>query len=278
MNLQNPSLNPSTEKSTAEYVGLWDIFHSWFWRFYDHLAFLLLINLAWFLTCFGVGWAALHFDMLGSDGKINFGGIYAVYLLECAVSLGWAFLVFKLFNEGRSSLKELWGGIRKYFWKAMGVSALSGSSIGLALINIRFYFHLQSAHRFLDLLMAGFILWILAFLVSASLLQWPILFFQNPPFSRIIYRSCLLVLGNGLISLAGLIFLSACFLLFNIAPFFWYFIGLVFFFSFQCVVLEKHYLRYKITYGDQPLEPFLEVLEGERRRGWREFLRPWENR
>lgn len=225
-----------------------------------------------------MGWLAITFGLLGSKDKINLLGAYGFYLLECVVSVGWAFLVFKLFNEGQVSLKDIWGGVKKYFWKAVGVSALSGFFIGLALYNIRFYFHLQSAHRFLDLLLAGFILWILAFLVSASFLQWPVLFFQNPPFSRIIYRSCLLVLGNGFISFAGLIFFSTCFLLFNIAPFFWYFIGLVFFFSFQCVVLEKHYLRYKITYGDKPLEPFLEVLECERQRGWRDFLRPWENR
>jgi hypothetical protein len=55
-------------------------------------------------------------------------------------------------------------------------------------------------------------------------------------------------------------------------------LGFSFFFSLQCVALEKHYLKYRITYEDRPLPEVLEALERERQRGWREFWRPWENR
>lgn len=278
MDLLKTPPNPSDEIETASFTGFLEIARSWFWRFYDHLFILLCVNLGWFLTCFGVGWVAIRRGLLGPPGQLSVLGVYALYLMESMVSTGWAFLVSQLMNDGQASFKDIWLGIKKYFWKALGLSALSGFFAGLAIYNIYFYFHLQSAHRFVDLLMAGLIFWILAFWVSAALLQWPILFFQNPPFFRIYYRSCLLVLGNGLISFGSLIFFAVFFLLFDLAPFLWYFIGPVFFFSFQCVALEKHYLRYKITYGDKPLEPFLEVLEAERRRGWKDFLRPWENR
>lgn len=278
MNHQDLPLKTAPVIETASYSGFSNLIRSWFWRFYDHLLSNLLINLGWFLTCFGVGWTVIYFGWLGSWDKINLLGVYGLYLLEAMFSIGWAFLVFKLFNEGKGSLKDYWLGVKKYFWKAMGTAALSGFVAGLGLYNLRFYFHLQSPHRFIDLLLAGFIFWILLFWTSAALLQWPILFFQNPPFSRIYYRSCLLVLGHGLISLGILLLFSACFLFFNLAPFLWYFIGPVFFFSFQCVALEKHFLKYRITYEDKPLEELVDILDRERQRGWRDFLRPWENR
>ena len=277
MNSKEPA-SPNFPLNTSQYSRLADIFTSWFWRYYDNLFRLLLFNLGWFLTCFGIGWLGWRFGFAGSPERLNLFGIYSLFLVELIGSICWAFLVFKIFNEGHAPWGDLWPGLRKYFWKAFGVSALSGLLMGLALYNIYFYFHLQSEHRFLDLLLAGFIFWILLFWISATLFQWPILFFQDPPFWRIFYRSCLLVLGNGLVSLGILAFFAACFFFFTLVPFLWFFIGPVFFFSFQCVVLEKHYLRYKITYGDKPLEPFIEYLDRERQRGWRDILKPWENR
>jgi len=44
------------------------------------------------------------------------------------------------------------------------------------------------------------------------------------------------------------------------------------------VALEKHFLKYRITYEDKPLEELVDILDRERQRGWRDFLRPWENR
>jgi uncharacterized membrane protein YesL len=272
-----PPSNPS-ELNTLEYSRWVDILRSWFWRFYDHLFRLVLYNLGWFLTCFVIGWVGWHGGLFGDVKSINLLGLYSIYMLESTASIGWAYLIFKIFIEGEGSFLDVWKGYKKYFLKAVGLSALSGFVLGLALYNIRFYFLLQNSHKLLDLMLAGFIFWFSIFWVSSMLYQWPILFFQNPTFLKIFYRSFLLVLGNGLVSLGILVFLVACFFLFWIAPFLLFFIGMVFFFSIQCVALEKQYLRYKITYRDKPLEPFLEILEYERKRGWREFLRPWENR
>jgi len=222
-----------------------------------------------------LGW---HIGLSGYKKNINILGLYSIYLLESIVSIGWAYLIFKIFIEREGSFIDIWRGLKKFFLKAVGLSAVSGFVLGLALYNIRFYFLIQSSHRIIDLLLVGFIFWFLLFWISAMLYQWPILFFQNPAFLKIYYRSFLLVLGNSLVSLGILAFFAGCFVLLWIAPFLLCFIGMVFFFSFQCVALEKQYLRYKITYGDKQLEPFLELLDYERRRSWREFLRPWENR
>jgi hypothetical protein len=270
-------LNPS-ELNTLKYSRWVDILRSWFWRLYDHLFHLVLYNLGWFLTCFSIGWLGWHAGLYGDEKRIYFPGLFAVYLLESIASVGWAFLVFKIFIEGEGTFRDIWSGYKKFSLKAIGLSSLSGFVFGLALYNIRFYFLLQSSHRFLDLVFVGLIFWFSLFWFSAMIYQWPILFFQNPPFLKIFKRSFLLVLGNGLVSLGIMIFFAGCILLFWIAPFLLFLIGMVIFFSFQCVALEKQYLRYKITYGDKPLEPFLELLDYERQRGWREFLRPWENR
>ncbi len=255
-----------------------NIFRSWFWRFYDHLFFLILFNLAWFLTCFLIAWVAWQTGMIGVLSRLNPLGLYGLYFLECMVSIGWAFVVFRIFLDEGGSYKDYWVGVKNYFWKATGVSAVFGFVTAASFFSIRFYYFLNSNHRFIDLLLMSFLFWVILFWFSCSLYQWPILFFQNPPFLKIFYKSFLLVLGNGLLSLGIMAFFSLACILFFAAPFLCFFIGMVFFFSFQCVALEKQFLMYKITYGGKPLEPFLEQLQRERQRGWREFLRPWENR
>jgi hypothetical protein len=262
----------------SQYSRLRDVFCSWFWRYYDHLGHLIVYNLSWFLTCYIVAWVPLHKGLFGTFSAINIPCIYIVFLAESMVSVGWAYLIFKIFTQGEGVIGDIWLGTKKYIFKALGVSAVSGLVVGLAFYNINFYFFLKSSYRFLDLLLVGFVFWILLFLISSMFYQWPILFFQDPPFLKIFYKSYLLVLGNGLVSLAVLAFFMICLFLFLIVPFLWECVGFVFFFSFQCVMLEKHLLRYKIVIGDKPIEPFLELLNQERNRGWRDLLRPWENR
>lgn len=204
--------------------------------------------------------------------------LYALYLTESVLSVGWAYLIFKIFNDGTGSLRDVGYGYRKYFLKAFGVSALTGLVFGLSVYNILFYFSLHSAHRFLDLLLAGFVVWALLFWVAASLYQWPLIFFQDPSLGKVFYRSFLLAVGDGLAALTMVALFAVCSILFSAVFFLWFFIGPAFLFSFQCVALEKQLLKYKITYGDKPLEPFLEQLETERRRGWKDIFRPWEDR
>lgn len=258
-----------------------EIFRSWFWRFYDHLFFLLIYNFAWVLSCYGIGWILVHFGLVEVSKGINlirFFQFYFLFLIESAVSIGWAFLVFKIFIEGQGGIADIWIGIRKYFWRGIGVSAVSGVLVCLVVYNLCFYFALASPNRFLTLLLSAFSFWVLLFWLSASLYQWPILFFQNPPFFKIFYRSFLVALSNALISLGLVFFFVTCLGFFLFVPFLLFFVGAVFFFSLQCVALEKNYLKYKITYDNKPLGPFLEHLESERQRGWREILKPWENR
>jgi hypothetical protein len=280
----DPSAAPPSDPAEpvlSGYCRLRDVLRSWFWRYYDHLGHLLVYNLAWFLTCLIVAWFPFHSGLIGHGSSFTVQDyllFWALYLLECAVSVGWAHLVFKTFIQGEGSLADVPGGFRHYFWKAMGLSIVSSLILGTGFYNLRFYFLLNGPHRLGSYLLLGVVFWILLFWSSSMLYQWPVLFFQNPPFFKILYRSSLLVLSDGLRSFAVLALFALCFLCFWWAPFLWIFIGPVSFFSFQSVMLEKQYLRYKITYKERPVPQVLEQLDKERQRGWRDFLRPWETR
>lgn len=277
--MDSPTTKPSAD--VLSYSRWQEILRSWFWRFYDHLLRLILFNFGWAICCFGAGWLLVHFDLVEISKQLDlnrFIRLYLLYLAESIVSVGWAFCVFKIFVESDGRFSDIWIGIRKYFWKAIGVSAISGFFIFLTVYNLYFYFSLAHISRFLILLLTAFTIWILFILLASCLYQWPVLFFQNPPFFKIFYKSFLLAAGNGLLSIGVLFFFAVCLVFFLFVPFLLFFISLVFFFSFQCVVLEKSLLKYKITYGNKSLAVFLEYLETERRRGWRDIFRPWGTR
>ena len=233
--------------------------------------------MGWFLFGLIPGWIGWKTGLFVGEGGIKYFGIYFLFLIESVVSVGWANLTFKIFNSESVSFKDLWAGYRKYILKAICISAVSGAVILLALFNIHFYLFMNHQHTFMGILLAGSIFWISLFWVSAAIYQWPILFFQDPPLSKIFYKSFLIAFANGLVTF-GLLVLFAFFLIFfTVLPFLWLVVGLVFFFSISCVALEKHLLKYKIIYGQQSIESFVERLHFEQKRGWRDFIRPWES-
>ena len=262
----------------APYTQWPEIFRSWSWRLYDHLVQAVFCNLGWSFTCFGTAWLALHFGILESAGRVSLWRVYVLGLVESTVSVGWAYWAFKISMGDGDGPVDIGVGIRNYLPKAVGLSAFSLFIAGGASYSLHFYFSTGGPYRFLNLLAAAFLLWVLVSWLSCCLYQWPLLFFRNPPFFKIIYQSILIFIGNAPASL-GILFFSAVWTLFFLAvPFLWFLIGAVFLFSLACVTLEKNLLRYKITYEERPLALFLEILETERQRGWRDILKPWENR
>ena len=278
MDLLSSPEESSSETDVFSYSRWQDILRSWFWRYYDHLLRLTLYNLGWFLTCFGVGWLASFLGVLGTAQQWNWFSIYIVYVLECAVSVTWALAVFKIFIEDAISWAELMIGLRQYFWKALISASVSGLVLGLALYNLRFYFSLQvSSHIFIFILM-GFVATVFLYGLMMAFYQWPLLFFQDPPLGKLFYRSFLITLGTGPNSLLLLFFSALAVFFFVVGPFLWFLIGFVFIFSLYTVALEKHFLRYKITYQDKSIAEYLESMDRERQRGWRDILKPWETR
>ena len=254
------------------------IFRSWFWRFYDHFFQLILYNFFWIFSCFGVGLFFVRLNFFKITKKTDFFWIFLIFILETIISLGWSHLIFRVFIYGEGNLKDVWIGIQKYMFKALGVSIISFFFIALALFNIRFYFFLNNPHRLIDFVLIGCIFWVLVFWLLGSIYYWPILFFQDPPFLKIFHKAFLLALGNFFVSFEILSILFVFVMLFSIVWPLWFFLGGAFLFSLQCVALEKQLLMYKITYENKSLEALLEFLDREQRRGLPEFFKPWENR
>ena len=260
----------------SKYDCLPSIFTSWFWRFYDNLFHLVLINFCWFSTFAGTIWVFWRLGLLVDANGLSIIGFCSCFIMGIVVSVGWAFIVFKIFNNEEWTATDYWIGIKKYGGKAIAVSVISGIVIFLVYFNLHFY--LRNQPRFIDFVMSGLVFWIGLIGVLTALYQWPLLFFQDSSLTSIFYRSTVLVFSNGLQALFLLVFFLFCAGFFSILVAPWIFVGMVFFFSLQCVALEKALLRYKITFRGKPIEPFLETLELEHKRSWKDFLKPWENR
>jgi hypothetical protein len=268
----------SPEIDFSSYSRWQDIFRSWFWRYYDHLFQLIFCNFGWFSICLSVGWLASSLGILSRNQQWNWLAIYLVFVLECAISIPWALVVFKIFIEDKVVLSGVWSDLRIYFWKALASIMLSGFILSLALYNFRFYYTLHVSSRFWIFILMGFVATVFLYALMMIFYQWPILFFQNPSFKKLFYRSFLITLGSGPISFLLLCFSMSAVFLFVIAPFLWFLIGFVFLFSLYVVALEKHFLRYKITYQDKSVSDFIKSMDLERQRGWRDILKPWEPR
>lgn len=279
------SLHPwSSQTDSISELSLYtrwpEIFRSWFWRFYDHLLRLVFYNLGWFLSLILVAWFVFRFKWFEPSLPLTIGDLLRLlllYLFLCGISFAWSSQVFKIFIRGQKENPIRGKEKLFYFLKALVLSTLTIFIIGIGYINIHFYFRWGEIPPFFSFTLAVLILWILLFWVASSFYHWPLLLFQNPPLFQIIYKSFLLVLANGPLSLGLLIFFASSFLLFSLLVVPWIFVGLIFFFSFQCVTLEKQLLKYKITYQDIPIETHLKFLERERQKGWRYIFKPWEN-
>ena len=273
------SEEPSTLEVPPSLFSWAQILHSWFWRLYDHLGILVLSNALWFAGLTIMGWSFHHAGWLGSFQSPGFQGFLTLYLLSAFYSVGWAYGVFRLFTGQEFRFRHYWEGTKHFFLRAVFLSLLW---LGIALLgywNFRLFPSLVKEWGFAGYLAEGLFFWIVLFWLSMALFQWPLLFFQDIGVFKVIYRSFLLVLGNSLLSLSILACLMAATVFMSL--FFvvgWAFVGLVVACSLPSVALEKVLLKYKITLSNQPLLSLLEIWEIERKRGWRELLKPWEFR
>lgn len=233
---------------------------------------MFLYNLLWF---FGLWYFYALFA-----AKLPLVGQLPSLLAASLYSLLWAPLVARTMFDGSGSWKEWGRGWGRTAVRALLLVAISLGVYLLGVLNLRWYLGWEGGMRTLGWVLTGVTVWFLLFWTGAAFYQWPLLFFQDAPLSKILYRSILLFLSN---SWATLFFLLWCGLWAFAFTFWlklipWALMGPVFFFSFQCVALEKHLLRYRITYRDEPIPDVLERLRKERNRTWREFFKPWETR
>jgi hypothetical protein len=269
-------VNASSPPKT--YLGIRAIFQSWFWRYYDFLWTIMFINLVWIASIVGLGfwgWKVMERFSLEYQKFIIVG-------IDLTV-MGWlslicAYSVFKIVIERTFDIQDIWRNMRKFWMKGLILFFLWIGMIGLTIFNIYFYFHWAHVSKFVGDALAVLVGWIFLVGLGTITYQWPLLFFQNLSIGKIWYRSFLLFLENNILIMVVLISEVVLSLIFSIALPIWLIAGLAFFFSFHCVLLEKHLLKHKITYNDQELAEVLQILEIEKKRTFRDILKPWESK
>jgi hypothetical protein len=266
----------STSNLDPSFFDIGSVFHSWFWRYYDHLGRLILINAIWFLVVLIPTWFCCHWVETGSHEKTQLFLLLIVFLFDVSFTFFCAYLVFSIFYTGTNCLNDIWPGILKFWVKAVLLFFSWAVFAVLTSYNIGYYLESKRILEITGWIFGGLFLWILFFCLSSILYQWPLLFFQNPPLVKILYKSLLLVFDNYLVLLLVWVYGVGFVFLFTLLPVLWIFFGFVFFFSFQCILLEKHMLKYKIVYQQKDLSLVLAILEKEKKRSWRELLKPWE--
>lgn len=276
-----PDLQPSSDPSPEEisdHIHWTEVFRSGFWRFYDHPLRCSLINFSWALTCFAIGKA--YFWMGGSWHSEKFNPILALgfFLVETMASMGWAYSIFRLFVERTVKLSDVWRAYPKFGLRAFGISVVFWTgSIWTSFNGLYLWTHPMPS-PFFNYILIGANLWMLFFFMSVGFFLWPVLFHQDLPIFKVFKKSILLVWDMGWLNFLFFFFFAVFALFFTVIWPLWFFVGLAFLFSIQCITLEKRLLKYRITFEGQDITELVKYLEFERNRNWREFLRPWENR
>jgi hypothetical protein len=276
--VQKGPASPPPPGEFEKYSRFSSILRSFFWRFYDNLFSLVLLNLAWFFVTATIFLFFWHFDLIRIDQGLSLWGFYGCYLSLCLFSVGWASVVFKIFHNQSWSWADLWTDTLKFGGRALALSALSCLVFLLAFLSYRYYSALKIQSPILWIFLVGTVSWGCLFWAMTMIYQWPILFFQDASFSKTLYRSILLALSRGLLALALLLLFGLSFLFFTLTMVPWFFFGGAYFFSLQCVALEKVFLDHRIILNDKPIEEMLDSLDSERARGWADFIKPWEHR
>lgn len=254
-----------------------EVFRTWFWSYYDQFGFLLLLNLGWALLALGIAWlwSLIWTSPLGILKPFL---IFFFVLSESVVSIGWAYGVFKNCMDRKSAWMDILDGYSFFWAKGMAVAGIFWLVAILGAFNLQFLWFHPLPHRILNYGLVIGIVWILIFWILIGFYLWPVLFFQNAPISKVFYRSFLLAWDSGAKNILYLTSIGILATVFTIFWPLWFFVGPTSIFALQSVALEKAFLKYKITFKDKDLSGFLENLERERNRTWREFLRPWEHR
>jgi len=272
-----PSL-PGIEPDLSAYSRLPDILRSWFWRYYDHLFQMIFLNLGWFLCSFGSSWILGRLGLWNEPAPWYWLGLFAIFLVESWLTYLWAIPVFAVIMGGPISWQSYREKLNCSWGRGFLSSTLVGLFLGFGFLSLRFYFSIQGSSPIWVFVLIGFVVTILVYGVMMVLYLWPLLLFQNPSLGKLFYRSFMVTLGSGPISLFMLLFSLLWLLVFTAVPFFWFILGFTLLFSLYCAALEKHLLRYKITFQDRPWPEVIADIDSERKRGWRDILKPWENR
>jgi len=169
-------------------------------------------------------------------------------------------------HSNAKKISNFWKGIKR-FWAKSLLLFITNSIIFIILYKAFIFYATKSMNLnpFVQLILAGVILWISLYYLMMSLNFFPILVNQNEKFFKIIYKSFLLVLDNlGIFFLLGIFFISTMILfVFSILGFILLFSGFYF--------LSLNILTLSLL---SKYNPSIKIEEETRK--FKHLLKPWE--
>lgn len=277
MALPPPPDGPA-DQGFRELAGFPEVIRSLFWRFYDHLSFLLPLNFLWIGSLWLLSLLVEKVIRPLPTGRPWLWEGCAVLVIGSLLSVGWSFMVFQAMNHGGVQWRWFWDGTRKFMPKGLVTACLFWAGMGWGVYDLFFLWQKAPTHPWIGFGLMSLVAWVMLCWVAIGLFLWPLLFFQDPPIPRLFYKAFLLAWDLGPQVPLYLAFVLSLAALFTVFWPLWFLGGAAFLFAFQCIALEKRLSKYRIFFEGIPPEDFLRRSQRERERNWRDLLRPWETK
>jgi hypothetical protein len=175
---------------------------------YNHIGYTMLISVLWFFTTLFPLMCALDlmYKVYQTSGEAPYGLFFL--LLLCAVPYG-ALIVGPVHTAllyqmsqviaNEAEFKGLWLGLRKFYWKSVGIYALYMLTLLFTLFDVFICFFLAE-HIFIKFI-GFFLLYLFLFLLLASIYLPGFIVFQNNTWKKVYKKTIVLTLDNTLTTL-----------------------------------------------------------------------------
>jgi hypothetical protein len=249
-----------------------------FWRYYDHLGGLTLLSAAWSASLGLTMFLAVKTWPSTAAWTVRFFMAVSVLGVVSILTAGFGRWVFGFMVEGKPSPRIWMVGVKRFSVRIFVLTIVVVSLTAIANNALVWYLHWTRMGSLWGWIPAALSAFLLTALFLSSVWYLPTLFFRDDPAWRVLWRSFLLLLGHPAETLA-LSLGTACLLaLYWKAPATGLLLGGPLLLSVPCTALEKLLWRYTITFEGMAPEAVKARWDREEVRGWRELLKPWENR
>lgn len=171
---------------------------------YNHLGTTVMVSVIWFLS-FGLVTIIPLFFFIAESPLVKWSIVGAVDLIFLAPVTTAAFYVAKLILWDRADvgLRDFWAGLRRFWWRSLGVSALHVLITIVIAVDLAFCLTNPSS---IIKLGAGFFAYALIFVAMMLNYYYSFLVHQDTTTLKALKKAALVVLGNPLFSIVISVF------------------------------------------------------------------------
>lgn len=233
------------------------------------------MNLLWSTLLAGLLYAAISLSAppAGLSLFLTLPAAAAAAGMLSAAPLG---AVVRLYTGGEAAWRAFGRDLRAFGLRTALLALLAAAVSGLLAFNMAFLLAASGNHPAAAGALLGLNVAFTAALAGTLLYAAPLLFLRGLSPVKALRHGFLLLLAHFRETAAVLLLLAVwgwlCLLFLPLG----FFLGPVAAAGLPVVALENHFLRYKMDIGGVPWRERAERWEAEGRRGWRQFLRPWE--